>query len=123
MAITKTKIAALASTVCAAGSTLASPGADSGTIDLTGKYGADLHWSLTNGSSAPGVAPTLLVSASADGTTWYTYAVVGGDTTASSVNSGTIWIDQGIMYARVRVYGNTTNSVTAQSDIAAITGV
>lgn len=123
MAITKSKIAALASTSCAAGSTKASPGANTGSIDMTGKYGGDLSYSLTNGSSAPGVAPTLTVQASADNATWYDYATVGGDTTASSVNSGTIWLDQGLMYVRALVYGNTTNAVTAQIDIAAITAV
>lgn len=128
MAITKQKITALASTSCAAGSSKATAiantsGANTGSIDMTGKYGGDLSYSLTNGSSAPGVAPTLTIQHSADNATWYDYATVGGDTTASSVNSGTIWLDQGLMYVRGLVYGNTTNAVTAQIDIAAITAV
>lgn len=126
MAITKAKIAAIAysATNAAAGTSKASPGVNSGWIDMTGKYGGDLSWRIVNGGSAPGVAPTLTVQASPDnGTTVYDYATVGGDTNSSSDNSGTLWLDQGMMYVRVIGYGNTTNAVGIGADIAAITGV
>lgn len=126
MAITKSKIAAIAYVAnnAAANTTKASPGVNSGWIDLTNKYGGDLSWRIVNGASAPGVAPTLTVQASPDnGTTFYDYATVGGDVTASSDNSGTLWLDQGLMYVRVIGYGNTTNAVSIGADIAAITAV
>ncbi|MDB5733273.1 MAG: hypothetical protein JWQ03_3168, partial [Variovorax sp.] len=116
MAITKSAVVALTSTSAAAGSTKASPGATGSWLDVTGAYGGDLSWRLINGGSAPGVAPTLTIQASPDnGTTVFDYASVGGDIIASSDNSGTIWIDQGIQYVRVIAYGNTTNAITASA--------
>lgn len=126
MAITKSKIAAIAyaATNAAAGTTKAAPGVNSGWIDMTGKYGGDLSYRIVNGAAAPGVAPTVTVQASPDnGVTFYDYATVGGDVTVSSDNSGTIWLDQGLMYVRVIGYGNTTNAVGIGADIQAITAV
>lgn len=124
MAITKSAVTALTSTSAAAGSSKASPGATGSWLDLTGAYGGDLSWRLINGGSAPGVAPTLTVQASPDnGTTVFDYASVGGDIIASSDNSGTIWIDQGIQYVRVIAYGNTTNAITASASLSKITAI
>lgn len=78
--------------------------------------------SVTNGSSAPGVAGTLLVQWSPDnGTTVYDYWGMGGDTVASSSNSQTVWIDPGIRYIRVIGYGNTTNAVTFGATFSGVT--
>lgn len=125
MTITKAKVAGIAYAAgnCAAGTTKASPGVNSGWIDLTGKDGVDLGYRIVNGSSAPGTAPTLVIQESPDnGTTVYDYAAVGGDTTASSDNSGTIWIDRAVMYARVIAYGNTTNAVGIGADFSTVAG-
>jgi hypothetical protein len=126
MAITKSAVTALTSASIAAGGTKAAPstGGTGSWLDITGAYGGDLSWRLINGSSAPGVAPTMTIQASPDnGTTVFDYATFGGDTTASSDNSGTIWIDQGIQYVRVIVYGNTTNAITASASLSKITAV
>lgn len=124
MAITKSAVVALTSTSAAAGSTKASPSATGSWLDITGAYGGDLSWRLINGGSAPGVAPTLTIQASPDnGTTVFDYASVGGDIIASSDNSGTIWIDQGIQYVRVIAYGNTTNAITASASLSKITAI
>lgn len=124
MVITKSAVTALTSTSAAAGTTKASPGATGSWLDLTAAYGGDLSWRLVNGGSAPGVAATLLVQASPDnGSTFYDYATVGGDIIASSDNSGTIWIDQGIQYVRVIVFGNTTNAVTGSASLSKITAI
>lgn len=125
MTISKAKVPVItyAAGNCAAGSTKASPGVNSGWIDMTAKDGSDLHWRIVNSSSAPGVAPTLTVQTSPDnGATVYDYATVGGDTTASSDNSNTIWLDRGLMYVRVIGYGNTTNAVGIGVDISAVAG-
>jgi hypothetical protein len=124
MALTKTPVTVLASgTSAAAGSTKAAPGADSGAIDVRGHYGSLLGWKITNGASAPGVAPTLTIQVSHDASKWYDYWNVGGDTVASSVNSNAIAIERAVMYVRVIVYGNTTNAVTVEAYLQAVTGL
>lgn len=123
MAITKAEVTILASTSVAAGSTFSSPGATSSAIDVRTYYGGDLTYKITNGASAPGVALTLRFEASGDGTRWYNYQTVAGDLTASSVNSNTITLDRGVMYVRVIAYGNTTNAVTVEAYLQAVTAV
>jgi hypothetical protein len=120
MAFTKTAVAVLASTSVAAGGTKASPGTTGSSINCTTYYGGDLVWSITNGASAPGVALALTFQVSPDGNIWYDYYTVGGDLIASSVNSGTIPLDQSTMYLRVIAYNNTTNAVTAAVSLQAI---
>lgn len=117
MALAKTSIALLTSQSVAAGLTKAT--AVFGSWVDTRAYGRQtVRWMLTNGSSAPGVAPTLIVQTSPDnGTIIYDEYVVGGDTVASSVNSGPIPTDDTTMYVRVGVYGHTTNAVTAQASL------
>ena len=123
MAIAKTSVPVLASTSGAAGTTKASPGATGSAIDCRAYYGGELSYSITNGASAPGVAGTLLFQASPDGTTWYDYYAAAGDTVASSVNTGTIILDRGVMYVRAIGYGNTTNSVTFAANLQAVTAL
>lgn len=123
MAITKSAVTVLASTSVSAGSTKASPGATGSSIDCRSYYGGELTYKITNGGSAPGVALSLTFQSSHDGTNWYDYQTVAGDTTASSVNSGSIFLDQGVMYVRAIAYGNTTNSVTVEANLQAITAV
>ena len=123
MAITKASVNILTSGSAAAGSTKASPGQTGSAIDTRAYYGGDLTYSITNGASAPTVACTITFQASADGTTWFDYYSVAGDAVASSVNTGTIWLDQGVMFLRAIAYGNTTNAVTVAANLQAITAV
>lgn len=125
--VTKTPVAMLTAAVAAAGSTKASPGASSPWIDTKSGTadaldGGDIGYSITNGPSAPGAAPSLTIQWSPDnGTTVYDYMSVGGDTVANSINSNTIWVDPALRYLRVIGYGNTTNAVTFSVTFSGVT--
>lgn len=124
MAISKSSVLVLTSTSGAAASTKTSPGATGSWIDVRAYYGGELGYSITNGGSAPGVAGTLLFQVSPDnGTTVFDYQAFGGDTTASSVNTGSILLDRGVMYIRAIGYGNTTNAVTFAANLQAVTAI
>lgn len=123
MAIAKSAVAVLASTSVAAGSSKTSPGAAGSAIDCRAYYGGELTWKITNGTSAPGVALSLTFQVSHDGTNWYDYYTVAGDITASSINSSSIQLDRGVMYLRAIAYGNTTNAVTVESNLQAVTAL
>jgi hypothetical protein len=113
MALTKTTVAVLASQSVAANLTKATAVFGSW-IDVRAYGRQTVRWKLTNGASAPGVAPTLLVQTSPDnGTTIFDEYSAGGDITASSVSS----TDDTTMYVRVGVYGHTTNAVTAEASL------
>jgi hypothetical protein len=123
MALTKATVTLLASQSVAAGLTKATA-VFSAWQDVRSFYRSCVRWRLTNGASAPGVAPTLIVQTSPDnGTTVYDEYTVGGDTTASSDNSGAIPIDDTTMYVRTGVFGHTTNAVTAQTSLQEITAL
>jgi hypothetical protein len=125
--VTKTPVPLLVAANGAAGSTKATAsagtsGANSGWKDFSAYDGGNIGLSITNGSSAPGVAPTILVQVSPDsGVTVYDYWAMGGDTTASSVNTATIWLDPGFRYGRVIGFGNTTNDVKFGADFSGVT--
>ena len=122
MAITKSAVSILASQSLAAGSTKASPGITGSSVNCTAYYGGEVTWKITNGT-APGVAGAITIQASHDGTNWYDYYTGGGDTVASSVNSGSVLLDRGVMYVRAIAYGNTTNAVTVEVQLQAITAL
>jgi hypothetical protein len=124
MALTKASVAVLAATSGAAASTKAAPGAAGAWIDCRAYYGGELGYSITNGASAPGVAGALLFQVSPDnGATVFDYQLAGGDTVASSVTSGAILLDRGVMYVRAIGYGNTTNAVTFAANLQAVTAL
>ncbi|MDQ2822737.1 MAG: hypothetical protein M3Y65_20560 [Pseudomonadota bacterium] len=124
MALSKSSVLVLATTAGAAASTKAAPGATGGWIDCRAFYGGELGYSITNGASAPGVAGTLLFQVSPDnGATVFDYQIAGGDTAASSVSTGSIILDRGVMYVRAIGYGNTTNAVTYAANLQAVTGL
>lgn len=123
MAITKSAVAVLASQSVAAGSTKVAPGVTGAAVNTTTYYGGELTWKITNGASAPGVAGAITLQASHDGTSWYDYYTAGGDTVASSVTSGSVLLDRGVMYLRAIAYGNTTNAVTVEAQLQAVTGL
>jgi hypothetical protein len=123
MALTKANATLLTSQSVAAGLTKATA-VFGAWIDVRDAYRMCVRWKLTNGASAPGVAPTFIVQTSPNnGTLIYDEYIVGGDTTASSVNSGPIPIDDTTMYVRVGVYGHTTNAVTAEASLQEITAL
>jgi len=123
MTIAKSAVEVLASQSVAAGSSKTSPGATGSSVDCSAYYGGEITWKVTNGSSAPGAPGAITIQDSPDGTNWCDYHTVGGDTTASSVTSGSIRLDDGVMYLRAIAYGNTTNAVTVEVKLQAVTGL
>lgn len=125
MPITKTAVAVLASASIAPGGSKAAPVAAGigAAVNCATYYGGELTWKITNGASAPGVAGSITFQVSHDGSNWYDYYTAGGDTVASSVNSNSIALDRGVMYLRAIAYGNTTNAVTAEAQLQAVTGL
>lgn len=124
MALAKSSVAVLAPTSGAAGTTKAAPGATGSWIDTRAYYGGELGYSITNGASAPGVAGALQFQVSPDnGVTVFDYQLVAGDTVASSVTTGAILLDRGVMYVRAIGYGNTTNAVTFAANLQAVTAL
>jgi hypothetical protein len=123
MALTKAAVTVLASTSNSTySSTKASPGITGSSVDCRAYYDGELTWKITNGT-APGVALSLTFQASHDGTNWYDYYTVAGDVTASSVNSGAIKLDKGVMYLRAIAYAYTTNPVTVEAYLQAVTAL
>lgn len=111
-------IFAVGTSVPANTTTKANPQATGTTVNLAGIYGGVLHWKIKNGASAPTVAPTMIIQLSHDGTNWYDHWTVGGDTVASSDNSGNIEIPRAAQFARAIVFGNATNAVTVDTIIS-----
>lgn len=104
------------STIIAAATSNAAAATTTGTaVDLTTKYGAMITGILTNGGTGPTIAPTAYVEISGDNTNWKQFYVVGGDTTASSITLYSCEIPPAVMYARVRVTGNTGQAITCEA--------
>lgn len=123
MAIAKTSVSIISSGPLVPGSTKASPSATGSTINCSTYYGGELAWKITNGSTPPGAAAIITFQVSPDGTNWFDYYTVAGDTTASSINSGAIQLDRGVMNVRAIAYGNTTTSVTTEAHLQAVTAL
>lgn len=121
--VTKTPVAFLANVATTAlSSTKAAPNVSSGWIDLGAYDGGDMGLSVVNSGSAPTTAGSILIQWSPDnGTTIYDYQPMAGDTTASSINTATIWIDPGLRYVRVIGYGNVGNNVTFGATFSGVT--
>lgn len=124
MAITKAAVPVLPSTsvLGVGGTTKASPATTSNTVDCTLYYGGEITYKITNGT-APGVALSLVIQTSHDGTNWYDYFTTSGDVTTGSSYSGSILLDRGVMYLRAIAYAVTTNAVTVEVNLQAVTGV
>lgn len=124
MAISKAAVTILSSNSSAAGtSTKAAPSITGALIPCSSYYGGEIMYKISNSSSAPTVACSLTFQISSDGTNWYDYYTVGGDNVASSITSGAILLDRGVMNLRVIAYGNVTNAVTVEAFLQAVTGV
>lgn len=95
-------------------------------VDIS-HYGGGIMWSITNGASAPTAIPAVTIQVSNDGTEWFEYHSVGGDTVANSFNSGTIDLTKGYKQVRAIAYSSTgastTNAVTVSVQFCATTGL
>lgn len=111
MAATK----ALSTIIAAATSNTAGSTTTGTAVDLTTKYGALITGLLTNGATGPTVAPTAYVEVSGDNTNWKQFYPIGGDTTANSITPFSCEIPPAVMYARVRVTGNTVQAITCEA--------
>ena len=83
-----------------------------GSLNLTAVYGGEIVWKITNGGSAPTTPPTIEIQASDDNTNWYRAALINGDLTASSVNSGAVPCPVGRMYVKGICTAGATNAST-----------
>lgn len=120
---TLTPVSIQAPTSCPAGGTKASPALTGTGVDIRAYDGGDLGWTITNGSSAPGVGGAMTIQWSTDNGTsgWYDITTVGGDVAASQTYSGTIEIDPGMGYLRIIGWQNTTNAVTMGATFSGVT--
>lgn len=118
MALTKTSVPLLNAVSVAAGLPKASAVFGSW-VDVRAYGRQTVRYKVTNGASAPGATPNILVQTSPDGgaTIYDEYSTGVGDTVANSVNSGPIQTDDTSMYVRVGFYGHTTNAVTCEASL------
>ena len=126
MAITKLSVTVLPSASIAAGGTKTAPstGGTGGWVNTSTYYGGDLGYSITNGAVAPTAPLIITFQASPDnGVTVFDYYNIAGDLVANSVTTGTIWLDQGIIFIRAIAYNNATSAVTASANLQAISAV
>jgi hypothetical protein len=104
-----------AGTVIAAGGTEATPFAAGvgNTVGPFADYAASFAYRLTNSGGALGAPATIVFYVSAGGRL-YEVDRVSIDTNSGSNISGTIPCPPGFPYATAKVFGNTTNAVTAE---------
>lgn len=123
MAITKSTVQVLAEVSVQVGGTQAAPHvAGQSAAVLTSSYGrSGLNYRIVNGASAPGAAGVMTIQ-TWDGSKWFDFQTVAGDTVPSKETSGTITIDAFVQAVRVRCYGHTTNPVTFEATLSAVAG-
>lgn len=103
-------------TIIAAGTTNTSGSTTTGTAaNLSTKYSTSITGLLTNGGTGPTTAPVFYVEVSGDNVNWKQYYQIAGDTTASSITPVSCDISPGFAYGRVRVTGNTGQSITCEA--------
>ncbi len=104
------------SPIIAAATSNAAAGTTTGTaVDLTVKYGGTITGLITNGATGPTVQAVAYVEISGDNVNWKEIYRIGGDVTANLVTPYACDIAPGVMYARVRVTGNTGQAVTCEA--------
>lgn len=123
MAITKSAVSVFASAAVPAGGTKAAPATGgTGASVSTATYGrSGLTWRIKNGT-APGAAGVMCIQISTDGSNWFDYQTVAGDTVLNSEYSGTIIIDAYVQNVRALCYGHITNPVTFEAILQAVAG-
>lgn len=111
--------------IIAAGTSNAAGATTTGTaIDLrTISYGFWLTIKITNGATAPSVAPFARILTSGDGTNWKLAFIVTGDITANSTTEFGDRFPKDIMYVRVDVSGNSGQAVTCEAFAQVTTGL
>lgn len=121
MPLTKTTVPVLPQVSVPVGGTKAAPNvAGQSPAVQTGTYGrSGLNYRILNGASAPG-APGVMTIQTWDGSKWFDYQTVAGDTVPNSETSGTIPIDAFVQGVRVRCYGHTTNQVDFEATLSAV---
>jgi hypothetical protein len=104
-----------AGTTIAAGGTEATPVAAGvgNTVGPFADYAASFAWRLANSNGALGAPATIVFYVSAGGRL-YEVDRVSIDTNSGSNISGAIPCPPGFPYATAKVFGNTTNGVTAE---------
>ncbi len=118
MAITKADITFQASASNAADATTTATG-----VNLSTGYGATINVRITNGATAPTIACQCDIEVSNDGSDWYVYRTVYGNTVNSDVTEASIEIPIGHQYVRTSFHGNTGQAVTIEADGSNVTGV
>lgn len=113
------------------GTSNAAGGTTRGTLDLRTAHGGLLTIKITNGASAPTVAPTcnILVAhdngatptAASRGAAWKLMWSFSGDTTANSITEQPVTIEPGVMHLEVEITGNTGQAVTCEALFSEVT--
>lgn len=89
-------------------------------VDVTAFLGGEWGYTVKNGTSAPGTGCTIVLQISPDGVNdWTDYYTITGDVAVSGGVARSVTMTQGVMFARVGGYGNTTNPVTISSKLQA----
>lgn len=102
---------------------------DSSWVDLSSALGAQINFQLTNGSTGPTVAAQVQIQVANDynaGSPTLPVDFGGanqGDTTASSVNSWSVDLPDGVAAVRLVAGSNTGQDVTVDADIGVVTGI
>lgn len=120
--VTKAPVPILVATSVSPGATKAAPGAGTW-VDVTAYNGGLLGGRITNGSSEPGAQGQMTWQWTPDPNATpvkiYDLWTWGGDTVAGSTTTASIRLDKEVKFVRAACYGNTTNPVTFESDLAA----
>ena len=114
---------ALSTIIAAATSNTAGSTTTGTAVNLTTAYGAFITGLITNGGTGPTVAATAFIEVSGNNTDWKEAARMAGDTAANSITPFSYEVSSGVMYARVRVNGNTGTAVTCEAFAQALTGI
>ena len=112
------------STIIAAGTGNAALATTTGTaVNLLTAYGGIITGLLTNGATGPTIQAVAFVETSGDNTNWKEVAQVGGGVTAGVITPLSYPVDPGVMYARVRVTGNTGQPVVCEAFMQVLTAI
>jgi hypothetical protein len=126
MAILKSVVTLFALTAVTAGTTTkASPpangiGAAQGVDGITA--GSTVGMRIKNGATGPGAAGAMTLQQSPNGgTSWFDVHTMGGTTTANDDLTMTVSVPRGVKSLRVLCYGHTTNDVSYEAILTAVT--
>ena len=123
-AVPKSTVAIFPAAAVAPGGTKASPGTGAGAwIDVTAVNGGLLGGRIKNTGGVLGAPGQMTWQWTPDPTAnpvkIYDLYTWGGDMVSGSEYTASVRLDKEVKFARALCYGNTTNSVTYESDLAA----